>query len=151
VFEECVMMTTVSQGVATDPHERAAIEAVADAFTDSWNRHDMQAFAALYAEDADFVNVYGLWWKGRDEIRVAHEETHVSLFSRSHLAHDFHEVRMLTPDLAICRTTWRLTGVCDRSLRPMPDRRGRLMHVLQRRSGRWQIVATQNTDITPMP
>lgn len=42
---------------------------VVNAFADAWNRHDMEAFAQLFAADAEFVNVVGLWWKGRALLR----------------------------------------------------------------------------------
>jgi uncharacterized protein (TIGR02246 family) len=35
---------------------------------DAWNTHDMSRFAARFAEDADFINVRGWWWRGREEI-----------------------------------------------------------------------------------
>jgi hypothetical protein len=35
------------------------------AFADTWNRHDMSAFAALFAEDGDCVNAGGTWWQAR--------------------------------------------------------------------------------------
>jgi hypothetical protein len=46
--------------------------AISDGFVDTWNRHDMAAFGALYAENADFVNVRGLWLRGRDAIQEHH-------------------------------------------------------------------------------
>ncbi len=32
---------------------------------DSWNRYDMRAVAALFAEDADFVDAFGNWFTSR--------------------------------------------------------------------------------------
>lgn len=49
---------------------------VVRAFADCWNRHDMHAFGELFDPNAEFVNVVGLWWKGRDEITKAHALTH---------------------------------------------------------------------------
>lgn len=40
-------------------------EHVATAFANAWNRHDMDEFASLFASDANFVNVVGVWWKNR--------------------------------------------------------------------------------------
>ena len=37
-----------------------AVQNIVSAFAETWNRHDMQAFSELYAEDAEFVNVVGL-------------------------------------------------------------------------------------------
>jgi uncharacterized protein (TIGR02246 family) len=34
--------------------DQEAIVAVMDRFVDAWNRHDAEAFAAVFAEDADF-------------------------------------------------------------------------------------------------
>jgi hypothetical protein len=30
----------------------------------AWNEHDAKAYAALFAEDGDCVNVVGWWWEG---------------------------------------------------------------------------------------
>ena len=40
--------------------DQETIRDVVAAFEDSWNRHDMETFAELFTEDADFVNVVGL-------------------------------------------------------------------------------------------
>ena len=40
-------------------------EAVVRAFFDRWNAGDADGIGALFAEDADFVNVVGLWWRSR--------------------------------------------------------------------------------------
>ena len=29
---------------------------------DAWNRHDANAYAALFTDDGDCVNVVGWWW-----------------------------------------------------------------------------------------
>ena len=31
----------------------------------AWNHHDAAAYANLFTEDGDCVNVLGWWWKGR--------------------------------------------------------------------------------------
>ena len=46
--------------------------AVAEAFAAAWNAADADALAELFAEDADFVNVVGVWWRRRRQIRVNH-------------------------------------------------------------------------------
>ena len=39
--------------------DQQAVAALVDRFTDAWNRHDAHAFAAVFADDADFTN-----WRG---------------------------------------------------------------------------------------
>ncbi|MBP4404346.1 SgcJ/EcaC family oxidoreductase [Acinetobacter baumannii] len=43
------------------------------AFQTAWNKHDMQAFAALFDKDATFVNRFGHYVKGVDEIIAIHQ------------------------------------------------------------------------------
>lgn len=47
-------------------------ESVARAFFDRWNAGDADGIGELFADDADFVNVVGLWWRNRRAIRKAH-------------------------------------------------------------------------------
>ena len=38
-----------------------AVRAIGARLLEAWNAHDMKAFAALFRDDAEFVNVYGMW------------------------------------------------------------------------------------------
>lgn len=120
---------------------------VVAAFAACWNRHDMDGFAALFAADAEFVNVVGLWWKGRAEIRAAHEFTHATLFRHSRLEIGEVAVRFPSPQLAIARCRWTLEGHVDPDGTPLPARHGILLNMLQHTRGRWLIIDSQNTDI----
>ncbi|WP_147269660.1 hypothetical protein [Rhodanobacter denitrificans] len=53
---------------------------VVAAFAACRNRHGMDAFAALFAPDAEFANVAGRWWKGCAGIGAAHEFAHAMPF-----------------------------------------------------------------------
>jgi uncharacterized protein (TIGR02246 family) len=127
--------------------DRQSIENVVRAFSDCWNRHDMEAFGQLFAEDAEFVNVVGLWWKGREEIKQAHLKTHASMFKHSHLTMDDIAVRFVNPDVAIARSTWQLTGHVGPAGEALPERKGILLNLLACRDGQWRIIDAQNTDI----
>jgi len=127
--------------------ERQNIENVVRAFSDYWNRHDMEAFAQLFAEDAEFVNVVGLWWKGREEIKRAHVATHATMFKNSRLTLTQIEVRFVKPDVAIARSSWELTGHLGPSGEALPERKGILVHLVVRIDGKWKIIDSQNTDI----
>src|SRR6202451_2408727 len=45
-------------------------------FATSWNHHDLDAFGKLFAPDADFVNVAGDLWTGRQSIQAQHAYSH---------------------------------------------------------------------------
>ena len=53
--------------------EITEVTRVVEAFAGSWNKRGMNAFTESFSSDAEFVNVVGLWWKGRAEIKP-HEE-----------------------------------------------------------------------------
>ncbi|WP_437282245.1 SgcJ/EcaC family oxidoreductase [Sorangium sp. So ce375] len=128
--------------------QRALGEQLVAAFNDAWNRHDMDAFAALQADDADFVNIFGMWWHGRADIRANHVGIHKTVFSRSRLASVHVETRFVAPDIAVVRWAWELTGVVTPDGQPVPDMQGILVHVARRDGDRLKIVTTQNTQAT---
>ncbi len=130
--------------------DQEAIRDVVAAFEDSWNRHDMEAFAELFTEDADFVNVVGLWWKGRSEIKQAHETSHANMFKNSKLSISETSIRFLKPDVAVVRSEWELVGHTDPQGETLSPRKGILTNVVTEEGGRWVIVASQNTDIMPL-
>src|SRR5690348_11931528 len=70
-----LMSIWTTQALSASSDTDAVTKAV-NAFAEAWNRHDMQAFGALFAPDADFVNVTGQLWRGRMEIQRRHAFTH---------------------------------------------------------------------------
>jgi uncharacterized protein (TIGR02246 family) len=88
-------------------------EALVDGFVRAWNSHDMKAFADLFTVDADFVNVAGMWWKGRAEIQAKHEESHATRFKTTNLVSTGTSVRLLRGDIAVIHFSWELTGQLD--------------------------------------
>lgn len=77
------------------------------AFADAWNRDDMDDFSSLFCEDANFVNVVGMWWKNRREIEAAHRATHETMFRDSRLK----------GVLALCRAVSQLGRIFRRPMR----------------------------------
>ena len=129
----------------------AAAQAVAAALVDDWNRHDMKGFAELFAEDAQFVNVIGMWCRGRSEIQKQHEALHATRMRNSHLVATETAVRLLRPDIAVLHIRWELTGDTGIDGVILPMRQGVMSLVTVSTGGRWQIASAQNTDVVPLP
>lgn len=123
------------------------VQQVVHAFAECWNRHDMAAFARLFAPEAEFVNVVGLWWKGREAIKAAHEHTHATMFRHSRLTISDVAVRFPLAGMALARAHWRLEGHLAPDGAALPPRTGLLLNVLQRDATGWAIIDSQNTDI----
>jgi uncharacterized protein (TIGR02246 family) len=131
--------------------ELAAVQGVGAALVDDWNRHDMKSFGSLFTEDAQFVNVIGLWWHSRAEIQKAHEALHATRMRMSHLVVTQSVVHLLTPEVAVLLEQWQLTGDTGIDGVALPARRGVMSLVTVKAGGQWRIASAQNTDIVPLP
>ncbi|WP_430389913.1 SgcJ/EcaC family oxidoreductase [Dyella sp. 20L07] len=132
---------------AEDAPDAAAARATVSDIERAWNQHDMDAFANLFAEDADFVNIEGTRWRGRAAIKEAHAFVHSTIFKNSHLTVDDTTVRQLSQDVIVTRSVWRLDGQTTMKGATVPGRTGILTNVLVRSGSRWVIAVAQNTDI----
>ncbi|QQA41832.1 SgcJ/EcaC family oxidoreductase [Pelagovum pacificum] len=119
------------------------------AFATAWAARDASALAALFAEDADFVNVVGIWWEDRAAIEKAHAYGLRTIFADSRLQVGRVKVRMLGKDHAVVQARLILTGQTAPDGGPAGTRRTILAFVAKRTADGWQAVAAQNTDIVP--
>lgn len=140
-----------NESVGTPGERGESARAVSASFVDAWNRHDMTAFAALYPENADFVNVLGVWLRGRAAIQEHHATIHAARMRTSRLTALETEVRFLRPDVAPVHVHWGLTGQIARDGAALAPRQGILFHVVAKTGGKWLITSSQNTDIVPIP
>ncbi|MEM8854456.1 MAG: SgcJ/EcaC family oxidoreductase [Pseudomonadota bacterium] len=121
-------------------------EALARAFFERWSAHDADGLAALFAEDADFVNVVGLWWRNRRAIRKAHDYGFKGIFQNAHLHVDTLVVRELSPDIHVVHTVSTLTGQNDTDGNETGPRVAVITMVTRRGPSGFEIVSCQNTD-----
>ena len=129
--------------------DEAAIRRVVAGLEEAWNRHDMKAWANLFTEDADFVNVTGRWWKGRAEIQRQHVDAHAVMFRDSTLKIDEVAIRFLKPDVALVHVRWNTVGDKTADGSPRPPRTGIFTQVLVEQKGRWLVAGSQNTNAQP--
>lgn len=122
-------------------------EALVGSFVRAWNNHDMRAFADLFAKDADFVNVAGMWWHGRAEIQARHEESHATRFKATTLSSTDTSVRSPGAGIAIIHFRWELTGQIDAKGEPVAARHGIIQMLALKQGDGWSIASAQNTDI----
>jgi uncharacterized protein (TIGR02246 family) len=134
---------------AASDDDQKAIRAVMDRFMDAWNKHDAHAFAALFAEDADFTNVAGRGATGRSQIEAFHAPVFATIFKISHQKYTDIKIRLIRPDVAAVDVHWEMTGVLDPQGNPRPDRNGLLNFTMVKDAGTWQIVVMHNLDLTP--
>lgn len=125
------------------------VEGTLGAMIETWNRHDMDAMEALFAPNADFVNVVGMHFKGSAEIAAAHRLLHNNRFAHTWLKQLQASVNYIISDIALAHVRWEMIG--DPAAGPSGIRRGTMTHVLVRKDSQWLFRSTQNTDIVRVP
>jgi uncharacterized protein (TIGR02246 family) len=130
------------------PEDESAIRAVEVQQQEAWNRHDAKAYAALFTEDGDCVNVVGWWWKGRAEIEKKLTDAYVFVFRESVFTLGEVTVRFLDPDSAVVHARWTMTGARTPQGLPTPQQ-GIQTQLVQKQAGKWLIAAFQNTNSIP--
>ena len=115
-------------------------------FVEFWNQRRVDLMAALFDEDADFVNVVGLWWENRADIFKAHDYGLKVIFRDSTLKVGRVKLKMLAEDVAVVHARMTLSGQTD--LGDKAHTRRTIFSFTVRRSGdAWYCASAQNTDI----
>jgi uncharacterized protein (TIGR02246 family) len=127
-----------------------APEEIPARFADAWNGRDAAAIAALFEENAEFVNVTGLWWHDREAIRKAHAYGLERIFSGSTLTVSETRVKQLSPEVAVVHARMHLEGQTPVGGVHRPAPRWTLFSFVARRGPEgWLCASAHNTDIVP--
>lgn len=122
---------------------------VVGAWERAWNAADADAIADLFVADAEFVNVVGLWWHDRENIRGAHAFGFAKIFPNSRMRMEEPRVRLIGTGAAVVQSKWHLTGQVSPQGEPLAERSGIFTFVLEQQETGWITVAAHNTDIEP--
>lgn len=85
-------------------------EDVTEVFQAAWNAHDMDAFAALFDEEATFVNRFGRFVRGVDEIVGMHAPIHETVYRDSTLQNELIAVDKIADGVAVVHFWSRLAA-----------------------------------------
>ena len=124
------------------------VEQVVGPMFAAWNRGDLESYVSHWSEDADLVNVLGMHHQGRAAILNELRFLHAGLLKGTNIRAAAHDVRWLGNDVAVVHVQWEMTrvpyrpGFCESGVR-----QGVFTHVIRRIAERWEIVASQNTDV----
>jgi uncharacterized protein (TIGR02246 family) len=133
-----------------DQAARRAIEDIAAKLVEAWNRHDARALAAIFADDADFTNVFGMVAKGRAAIEALHAPLFETIFKDSRLSVTETLVRLIRADVASVDVKWTMTGARDPHGNPWPEREGLLNWISTMHGAGWLVDVSHNMDL-PAP
>lgn len=135
---------TASPSAEADTQIRAALKGMDDA----WNRHDMTAFVSYMADDVEWVNVVGMWWKGKAQVYQAHEAFHRTIFRNRQLHEpEAIELKQVASDCVLVTMIAKADGFTTPSGQVEPAGRSLLTEVFVKRDGKWLLVQGHNTTI----
>jgi uncharacterized protein (TIGR02246 family) len=143
-----MIMSICTTVTAAQSEEEAAIRDFQSEQANAWNRHDAAAYARLFAEDGDVVNVLGWLWRGRAQIQSKLESAFAFVFHESRLTITDTSVRFLSPTIAVAHVRWTMAGARTPPGMPEP-REGIEIQILQKTAGHWLIQSFQNTNGIP--
>ncbi|OJJ16329.1 DUF4440 domain-containing protein [marine bacterium AO1-C] len=132
------------QKYVTKPEDIAAL------FVQAFNERDAVALANLFTDDAEFVNVVGLWWHNRQAIWKAHDYGLRTIFNNSVVELRKVKVKTITPEVALVQARMKLTGQTPHAGVASPQGRQNIISfVAQKMPDGWVCVSAHNTDIIP--
>lgn len=107
----------------------------------------MAAFAALFHEDATFVNRFGHYVRGVQEIVALHRPIHETIYSDSTLSNELIDATSVNGDVMIIHFWSRLAAGAAHPAGPH-DVDTLILVVLTRRERVWRIQALENVTLT---
>ncbi|WP_018621726.1 SgcJ/EcaC family oxidoreductase [Spirosoma luteum] len=129
--------------------DESAIHKQIDAMIYSWNHHKYDDLKNYTTEDTDWVNVVGMWWKGRKQSQYAHQVYHNTIFKTSVMEKKEVAIRFTTKDVAIAHVVLHSYD-SDPHPAPLPDGKkpgptdGLATLVFVKQNGKWLLDAGEN-------
>jgi uncharacterized protein (TIGR02246 family) len=125
-------------------------EEIPNTFIKAWNLKDANMLASIFDEDAEFINVTGLWWHDRNSIFKAHDYGLKVIFKDSELSLRKMKVKYLSDKIAVVNAQIHLEGQTDIEDKKAQARNTIFTFVVhQKEEGNWSCASAQNTDIVP--
>jgi len=148
-----VLLAGVIAAAQSKPDEGALRKILDDEIT-TWNQGDTNGYSEHFAADGTFTNVMGMFFTGKQAFQDRHEVIFKGPFRGTTLQLQVVSLRFITSDVAVCELLEWVSGFKNG---PPPglrlDTKGRLrtrlLQVMAKRSGDWEIVVYHNVDVKP--
>ncbi|WP_247843117.1 SgcJ/EcaC family oxidoreductase [Pseudomonas sp. MWU12-3103b] len=117
------------------------------AFQAAWNAHDMAALGALFDPQATFVNRFGHFVRGVEQIVALHAPIHQTIYRDSTLENELIDIAPVADGVAIIHFWSRLSaGAAHPAGAHVVDTL--ILAVLIRQNEAWRIRALENVTLT---
>ncbi|KFC20765.1 SgcJ/EcaC family oxidoreductase [Epilithonimonas lactis] len=147
IFSFILLMTSVLGFSQTD---EKSIQAQVTQMVSDWNTHEFKNMDSYMTDDVEWVNIVGMWWKGRAEVKAAHQGNFGAFFKGVPFKQKSLKTRFLTKDVAVATLVSSVgeffppDGI-DHGNNKMPASDDILTLVFVKQNGKWLIASGQNT------
>lgn len=143
VFSLLIILSMTSTMFALDANDHKMINQIIEHFSDAWNYQEGEGSADYYAQDADFVNIFGMVFAGKQEIETRHKKIHETILKGSTFEVLYLRLREAKTDVVVAHVYWKVSNI------PLNEAmKGIFTHIFLKNNDKWEIVATQNTQIS---
>lgn len=130
--------------------DTTAIRRVVAQMTANYADHHFADMATYTTPDVSWVNIVGMWWRGRPQVQLAHQQIFDRIFRGVPFKQGPVSIRAIAPTVAVVNVTYEVgafyppDGV-DRGSNKMGDDQDLLTLVMVKQQGKWLLSAGQNT------
>jgi len=128
--------------------DERAIQAIVQQLETAWNAYDSVSFAASFADDANFIHIFGGQLDGRNAIEAAHKVIFNTIYKGSTATFKLRSIRVLRPDASVAFAGAIVKFKENNEVRELETRP---TLIVVKEQGTWQIVVFQNTKISEVP
>jgi uncharacterized protein (TIGR02246 family) len=127
----------------------AELQKVADSYSAAWSKGDAAALAALYTNDAFYIDSGIVLMKGRAEIEATFKQRFEGELKGTTITISPGQARQIAPQVMISEGAWQVSGIATGDSATPPPRAtaatataGRYLNTYVREQGRWMIAGT---------
>ena len=115
-----------------------------DRIVESFNTRNAPAFASLFADDAEFVTIFGNRMRGRDAISAGHKMVFDTLLAGTLMTATGVDVMPLDDEVVMMHATWTRERLPEATPTTLPPGSGIFTFVARKTANDWKLVGATN-------
>ncbi len=139
---------------AAEPDPQTVIQTMLETQQDAWNKNDNVAYASVFSDDVDFINIRGQIFSGKTAVTQVHGQIFAGPFKGSNISVVLRRFTLLGPTVALVDTDQTVTNYAGLPPGIAPTTAGTLVThfkyiALKQDDGSWKFTSGQNTSVLP--
>lgn len=127
--------------------DEKAIRDIMKAQETAWNKHDMKSFTKSFRDDAEGINIVGMYWRGKAQILEHLTKYHKTNFKNLEEYLEDVQVHSIGNGSAIAVVIWKVGSFPAPNGMIIPAARHRSTLVFAKEKDGWKVVHFHNTTI----